>query len=189
MQNHRFSLNGKIIEIWDDIIGDAGIGLPDEPHTALYIPSLNAFMPSDVVYFNGHVMMGGSTPESRAAWLRQLDTWRDMDFDIVVPGHMPKGSALTPEGALIHTRKYIQAYDKVIAQSSTSDEVIGKMLGLYPDLPHRSALYLGTYLNFKQMHRLTFNPTIEKIASWLPDALVEWLDHKIFENRKKAYNP
>ncbi|WP_026971100.1 MBL fold metallo-hydrolase [Aliagarivorans marinus] len=181
-------IDGYPIEIWKDIIGDAGIGHPDEPHVALHIPALNALLPSDVVYYNAHVMLGGTTEESRRIWLEQLNSWLAMDLSVVVPGHMPKGADLSPNGALTHTRDYILAYDRAMARHDNADAVIKLMLEQYPNTPHRSALLLGTYLNFSQMHRLTFNPKVEKVASWLPRSLVEWADRKLFEQRKKAYN-
>lgn len=182
-------IDGETVEIWHNIVGDAGIGHHDEPHVALYIPSLKALMPSDVIYFNAHVMMGGSTRASRQAWLKQIEGWMAMDLNIVVPGHMPKGAPLTAEGALTHTFSYITAYDSVLDKSDSSDAVIDEMINRYPDMPHRSALYLGTYLNFGEMHRLTFNPTIETIADWLPNYWVKWLDQKIFASKKADYNP
>jgi len=183
-------IDGENIEIWKDIIGDAGLGHPDEPHVALHIPSINTLIPSDVVYFNAHMMMGGSSKESREKWLKQLSEWIEKDFDVVVPGHMLKKDLklLTAKGALQHSKDYIIQYDRVIAECSSADEVIQKMTDLYPEMQHRSALLIGTFLNFKQMHRLTFNPTIEKIGSMLPDFLMNWINNKIYRSKKEDYN-
>ena len=148
----KLFIDGEEVEIWSGLIGDVGSGPISEPHSAIFVPGLNAFMPSDIVYFNGHVMMGGSTPESRAQWLAQIDHWISLEFDTVVPGHMPKTSLgdLTAQGALEHSAAYIRSYDEVMATSETSEQVIERMIELYPDAQHQSALYLGTYLNFAE---------------------------------------
>ncbi len=147
-------IDGETVEIWKDVIGDGGL---TTPHSALYIPSLNALIPSDTIYFNAHVMMGGSTADSRKKSVEQIDRWIVQGFDIIVPGHTPKVTLpeLTPSRALKHTRDYILAYDEAIGTSTSSDETIRKMLDKYPSLPHEAALYLGTYLNFNDMEKLT----------------------------------
>ncbi len=190
-EEDSLDIDGHTIEIWRDIIGDAGIGYPDEPHVALYIPSMKALLPSDVIYFNAHVMMGGSSVESRKRWRDQIEQWLSMDLDIVVPGHMLKTDLqeLTAKGALEHTYQYIENYEKVLTSNKNSEEVIARMNELYLGMQHKSALLIGTYLNFRQMHRLTFNPTIEKVASWLPDWVVNWINKILYKSSKADYNP
>ncbi len=145
------TIDGHTIEIWKDIVGDGGLGAP---HTALYIPSLEALLPSDSIYFDAHVMLAGSTPESRAAAIEQIEGWIARDFKTVVPGHMPKGAPLTAMGALTHTRDYIRSYDEVVASHSKSDDVIRAMFARYPDTRHESALIISTFLNFGEMDRV-----------------------------------
>ena len=183
-------IDGIEVEIWTDIVGDAGLGYPDEPHTAIYVPSLHALMPSDVVYFDAHVMMAGSSKESRAQWVTQLDSWLERDFDVVVPGHMPRTSrdALSAEGALRHTREYLLAYEAALAESSSADELIEKMTARYPDLQHQSALKLSAFIEFKETHRALFNPTLETVASYLPASFVAWVDEWMLERRRRAAN-
>ncbi|MPW28102.1 MBL fold metallo-hydrolase [Agarivorans sp. B2Z047] len=183
-------IDGFEIEIWKDIIGDAGIGNPYEPHVALYIPSLNALLPSDVVYFQGHVMMGGSTPESRHLWMAQLREWQRLNLDIVVPGHMPKDKKeeWSADGALTHTLEYIERYDAALSESNSPKEVINTMISYYPEMGHRSALYLSAYIDFGQMHMLTFNPTVERVANWIPENILQWVNQKIFEYKKNQYS-
>ena len=143
------------VHIESGLIGDVGVGAVTEPHSALYIPSANAFLPSDIIYFNAHMMMGGSTPESRAAWVVQIDDWIARDFDMVVPGHIHRDylGDLTAAGALNHSREYLLAYEEAIAESSSSEELIETMITLYPEMPHQSALYLGAYINFDEMDK------------------------------------
>ncbi|WP_372572324.1 MBL fold metallo-hydrolase [Ruegeria jejuensis] len=184
-------LEGREIQLWHDMIGDAGVGRPDEPHTVIYIPDLKALLPTDICYFGGHMMMGGSTPESRAQWKQQLRDWLKMDLQVVIPGHIVRAFSdqMTAKGVLEFSLKYIEDYEAALAASNSSDEVIAWMLKEYPDIGHVPALQLGTFMNFGETHRILFNPRIDKVASFLPKALVRRIDTKLFEARKKAANP
>ncbi|EAQ64181.1 hypothetical protein MED121_01075 [Marinomonas sp. MED121] len=182
-------IDGETVEIKHGFIGDAALGEADEEHTVLYVPSAHTLIPSDIVYFDAHMMMGGSTVESRKVWINQLHKWIKDDYSLVVPGHMPKTSVpnLTAHGALSHSINYITAYDQVIAQSNSAEQVIEKMKEQFP-VKHESALLIGTFMNFKVMHRLLFNPTVEFIFSVLPDSLASWIDEKIYESKSEEWN-
>ncbi|GAA5315483.1 MAG: MBL fold metallo-hydrolase [Candidatus Pelagadaptatus aseana] len=177
-------IDGQPVELSRGFYGDVALGEPDEPHTVAYVPSAHTLIPSDIIYYNGHVMMGGSTKESRRIWLTQINHWLKQDYKMVIPGHMPKGSDLTPMGALTHTRDYIMAYDLALENHDNAEDVIAEMKRQFPTIGHESALLIGTYMNFKVMHKLLFNPTVETIFSILPDALAKWIDEKIYESKK-----
>lgn len=149
-------IDGQTIEIWSDIIADVGMGRPEEPHVALYIPSLNAFVAGDAVNHDAHVFMGGTTKESRAVWLAQIDEWLERDFDILVPGHMAKSSlpTLTPEAALTLTRAYIVAYEEALAKSDTAEALAENMIKAFPDIRHQQGLYLGAMFDFQEFRSL-----------------------------------
>lgn len=190
LDTDRLTVDGREIQLWHNYYGDVALGEPDEPHTVLYIPDLKALLPTDICYFGGHVMLGGTTPESRAKWKEQLLDWMKLDLEVVIPGHIPRdwSPQMTPMGVLRFTHDYIEAYETVLAECDTSDEVINAMLRKYPDIGHISSVYIGTYLLFRETHRLMFNKRIEKIASLLPRKLVRKMDIKMFEARKKASN-
>ena len=136
------------------------------------------------------VARGVASPEALAAMKQQLDAWIERDFDVVVPGHMPKTSreGLTARGALTHTREYLLAYDKALAESASADELIAKMISFYPDLQHQSALKLSSFIEFKETHRALFNPTLEAVASFLPSWFVKSVDAWMLERRRRAAN-
>ena len=186
----RIMVDGIEVRIWKDVVGDAGLGYPDEPHAAIYVPSLHALIPSDVVYFDAHMMTGGSSKESRAQWVAQLESWIGKEFEVVVPGHIPKTSlaALNAQGALTHSRDYLLTYERALATSTSADELIEQMLALYPDMQHQSALRLSAFIEFKETHRVLFNPTLETVASYLPSSFVAWIDEWMLERRRRAAN-
>lgn len=186
----KIMLEGREIQLWHDQFGDVGIGEEDEPHTVIYIPDLKALLPTDICYFGAHMMMGGTTAFSRGKWKEQIRSYMNMDLEVVIPGHVVRtwSDKLTPKATLEYSLKYIEDYEAALASSQSSDQVIRKMLALYPEQEHTSALFIGTLINFGETHRLLFNPRIEKVASLLPRSLVKWADRKMFDAKKKAAN-
>ncbi|WOE74674.1 MBL fold metallo-hydrolase [Alterisphingorhabdus coralli] len=184
-------LEGREIQLWHDHYGDVGLGHHDEPHTVVYIPDLKALLPNDILYYDAHIMMGGSTPENRAKWKAQIREWMKMDIAVAIPGHVPRKSTahMTPKGVFEHSLNYIEAYEEALASSETSEQVINKMLQRYPGMEHTSALYMGTYINFQEIHKLMNNPRLELVASYLPSDFVRWADQQLFEASKDAANP
>lgn len=187
----KLMIDGHEIELWHDHYGDVGMGMPNEPHTVIYIPDLKALLPTDICYFGGHLMMGGTTPESRAKWKAQIRSWLEMDLQVVIPGHVVRSwsDKMTPMGVLEYSLGYIEDYEAVLANSTSSNEVIAKMLAKYPAQGHVSALQMGSFMNFKEAHRMLSNPRIEQAASWLPKVLVRWVDQRMFDSIQKSANP
>ncbi|MEM1133438.1 MAG: MBL fold metallo-hydrolase [Pseudomonadota bacterium] len=184
-------LEGREIQLWHEYYGDVGVGHENEPHTVVYVPDLKALLPNDIVYYDAHIMMGGSTPANREIWKAQIRDWMEMDLAVVIPGHVPRKSTphLTPEGALQHSLSYIEAYEEALASSNSSDEIIERMTERYPSMEHTSALYMGTYINTRETHRLMWNPRLELVASYLPEGLVNWVDQILYEAAVEAANP
>lgn len=176
------------VELWHGYVGDAALGHADEEHTVVYVPSAHTLIPSDIIYYNAHVMMGGSTKQSRKIWMKQIKDWQAQEFAMVIPGHMPRGSDLTPQGALQHTLAYIAAYDEVIEKHDSAEAVIAEMKARFPAIEHESALYMGTYINFRVMHKLLFNPTVETAFSIMPKSFASWIDNKIYESKRAEWN-
>ncbi len=190
LDSDTLMIEGRKIELWHNQIGDVGIGKPDEPHTVMYIPDLKALLPTDICYYRGHVMLGGTTKESREQWKAQLREWMKMDLNVIIPGHIVRAESdsMTPQGVLEFTLKYIEDYEEVFENASSSDEVIDRMIAKYPGMQHVSALQIGTFILFRETHRLLFNARIEKVASFLPRGFVRWADNKMFESRHAAAN-
>lgn len=187
----KLILEGHEIHLWHDQYGDVGIGHADEPHTVVYVPDLKALLGNDILYYDAHMMMGGSTPANREKWKAQIRQWMTMDLAVAIPGHVPRRSTahMTAQGVLEHSLNYIENYERALAQYDSAEGVIDHMLRLYPGMEHRSALYLGTYIQYRDTHKLLFNPRLETVAGLLPDSVVRWFDDMTFDAAKKAANP
>ena len=191
LDSDRIMLEGREIQLWHDQYGDVGLGHADEPHTVVYIPDLGALLGNDILYYDAHMMMGGSTPENRAQWKAQIRSWMDLDLAVAIPGHVPRKSTahMSAQGVLEHSLNYIEAYENTLATSTSSEDIISKMLDKYPDMEHTSALYISAYLEYKETHKLLFNPRLEKVVSYMPDGVVRWMDELLFEAASKSANP
>ncbi|MEM7029187.1 MAG: MBL fold metallo-hydrolase [Chloroflexota bacterium] len=190
LDTDKLMLEGREIQLWHGYYGDVGVGLPDEPHTVIYIPDLKALLPTDICYFGAHLMMGGTTPASRTKWKSQIREWMKMDLQVVIPGHIVRSwsDKMTPMGVLEHSLTYIEAYDEALAESGTPAELIAKMLAKYPELGHVNALHTGALIEFREMHRLLSNPRIDKLVSFFPKSLTNWANQKLFDSMQKAGN-
>lgn len=190
LDTDKLMLEGREIQLWHDYYGDVALGYADEPHTVIYIPDLKALLPTDICYFGTHLMMGGTTPESRAKWKSQIRKWLTMDFQVVIPGHVIRAGSdkMTPMGVLEHSVNYIETYEKVLESSTSASEVIERMIAKYPDLGHVRALHTGTFIEFREMHRLLSNSRIDKLVSFFPKSFTKWIGTKMFNSMQKSGN-
>ena len=186
----KLMIEGREIQLWHDHYGDVGIGHEDEPHTVAYIPDLKALLPNDICYYGGHMMTGGGTKHSLEEQKKQIKKWMEMDLEVVIPGHVPRSWTphMTAKGVLDFSYQYLDDYIKVWENSESSDNLIATMLEMYPKLEHQSALYLSSYMQFTETHRLLFNPRLETVMSYLPSSFVKWVDKKLWESKKAAMN-
>lgn len=109
----------------------------------LWAPSLKAVFGGVLIDSGIHVWVADTaTPQSRAAWVKALDTILARKPKIVVPGHQLKGA---PQGreAVAFTRKYLITYEKEAAKARDSAALIAAMKRHYPDLANTFSLELG----------------------------------------------
>lgn len=128
-------LEGNTIEI---------VEIPDmHDRRYLYVPALEAVFGGVLVDSGNHVWIADTaTTELRAAWVKALDGIIARAPRIVVPGHQVEGA---PQGidAVMFTRDYLIAFDKEMARTKNSAELIAAMTKLYPNLVDVSSLELG----------------------------------------------
>ncbi len=112
-----------------------------------WIPSIKAVVGNIAVFGNLHVWTADTqTVAERSAWLAQLDEMAALNPVVVVPGHMNTGTKLDAS-AIAYTKTYLQAFEKNLAASKTSAELITSLQKAYPDAGLGVALDIGAKVN------------------------------------------
>jgi len=98
-----------------------------------------------VLLFQGlHVWTADcATPQLRAEWIRVLDDLESLAPAFVVAGHRVAG-APTDHTAIIHTRDYLELFEKTVASSADAAEAEAALLAAYPEAGLQIAASLGT---------------------------------------------
>ncbi len=132
------NVDGTTIEVrrGSDLLGDRAWYLFEPSSRSLF---------GGVLLFEGlHVWTADSaTPELRAEWIRVLDDLEGLEPSYVVAGHRVAG-APTDITAIVHTREYLELFEKTIAASDNAAEAEASLLDAYPDAGLKIAAGLGT---------------------------------------------
>lgn len=137
----------------------------DSGHSYLWIPSTRTILGGIPVSTGGHLWMADTlTDAAISAWLKVIDSMKELDPVRVIPGHflMPDDSPLQ----LDFVRDYLLAYRKVATASKTSIGIIEDMTKKYPDLPGRETLEFGArvFANEVEWHLASPYPPIGRVA-------------------------
>lgn len=120
-------LEGQRLEILGPFQGDA----PDS--TVVWVPSIRTLIASDVIYDHAHAWLSAAkTPELRQAWLDVLDKLEALEPEVVVPGHAPDASYLSP-ASIGYTRRYIQTFIRKMGETRDAKHLMAEMNRIYPD--------------------------------------------------------
>ena len=145
LEGNTLMIEGQTIEIR----GTQGL-LAHRPYA--WIPSLQAIVGNLAVFGNMHVWTADTqSPAERAAWVAQLDEMAALKPALVVPGHM---SAATPVDAsnITFTKEYLQTFEKQLAATSDSAQLIAAMKNAYPKLTGGAmSLDIGAKVNKGEM--------------------------------------
>ena len=117
-----------------------------------WIPSIKAVVGNIGVFgTNMHVWTADTqTVAERSAWVAQLDEMAALQPAMVVPGHMPAGTALDVTN-VTYTKGYLQAFEKNAAAAKNSAELIDAMKKAYPASPMGLSLDIGAKVNKGEM--------------------------------------
>ena len=117
-----------------------------------WIPSIKAVVGNIGVFgTNMHVWTADTqTVAERSAWVAQLDEMAALQPAMVVPGHMPAGTALDASN-VTYTKGYLRAFEKNAAATKTSAELIDAMKKAYPAAPMGLSLDIGAKVNKGEM--------------------------------------
>lgn len=121
-------LEGRRLEILGPFQGDA----PDS--TVVWIPSIRTLVASDTVYDHAHAWLSAAkTPELRRAWLDVLDELEALAPAVVVPGHAPDASYLSP-ASIDYTRRYIETFIYMMGETDDAAGLMAEMNRIYPGI-------------------------------------------------------
>lgn len=119
------TLEGERIEIVGPLQGD-------HAHcTFVNVPSAKTIIGGDLLFNQVHLWSGESLAPARKAWLVSLDRLAAVGATRLVAGHRKPGLP-DDTSSLAFTRDYLQRFDKAVAESKGSKEVMAKMRTAYP---------------------------------------------------------
>ena len=145
LEGNTLTLEGQTIEI-----RDTQGPLAHRPYA--WIPSIKAIVGNIGVFGNMHVWTADTqTPAMRAAWVAQLDEMAALKPLLVVPSHMKVGTAVDAS-AITFTKDYLLTFEKNLAVSKTSADLISAMKQSYPQVTDGAmSLDIGAKVNTGEM--------------------------------------
>jgi glyoxylase-like metal-dependent hydrolase (beta-lactamase superfamily II) len=121
-------LEGKKLEILGPMIGD------HKETTAIYIPTIDAIIASDIVFNGIHLFMAHHvTPEARKGWLDSIEYLVSLKPKTVVAGHKLAHLSDSPE-SLQYCREYLIAFEEALSQANSSTELIAAVRKRFPEI-------------------------------------------------------
>jgi len=123
------------------------VGTTDTGHSSVvHVPVLSLVVSGDVVYNQTHMWLQGSTPGSRASWVRALDTVAALGARTIVAGHRNPGAGDDDAARQLgECRRYIADFEEALERSSSPAELIDRMTAAYPDLANPYTLWVAAY--------------------------------------------
>lgn len=110
--------------------------------TSLYVPSIGLIAAGDVAYNGVHQYLAETTTETRKEWINAIDKLITLHPKSVVAGHKVPTNTDDPE-ILFTTKKYIEDFDRLNRETSTTLELYNAMMELYPDRLNPGSLWGG----------------------------------------------
>lgn len=136
LDNNEFKLEGERMLVLDTGFTDTHVS------TALYVPSIGLIVGGDVVYNGIHAYVGETNIETRQTWRNSLNMLIDLNAKYVVAGHK-QPSLLDDPTILLQTKKYLEDFDRLNADTSTAVELYNAMLAIYPNYANPGSVWGG----------------------------------------------
>ena len=145
LEGNTLTLDDQTIEIR----GTQGV-LAHRPYA--WIPSIQAVVGNIGVFGGMHVWTADTqTAAERAAWVAQLDEMVALKPALVVPGHMKAGTPVDASN-ITFTKDYLQTFEKNLAATKSSAELVKAMQQAYPQLTDGAmSLDIGAKVNKGEM--------------------------------------
>jgi glyoxylase-like metal-dependent hydrolase (beta-lactamase superfamily II) len=141
------ALPGRTIAIGDATATLIPVGTSDTHHSSVvHVPELSLVVSGDVVYNQTHMWLRGSTPESRASWVRALDAVAALAPTTIVAGHRnPQAADDDARRQLGECRRYIADFEAGLERSRSPAELIDRMTTDYPGLANPYTLWVAAH--------------------------------------------
>jgi glyoxylase-like metal-dependent hydrolase (beta-lactamase superfamily II) len=146
------ALDGDVIELEGHELRIINVGQSDTfPSTVVHIPSLNAVVTGDVTYNNIHQWLAETDEEKRLAWIASVEKVEALNPRTVVPSHQdPDARERDPATILAGTKAYIRDFEASLVESTSPQELVDKMLTLYPERQVAATLWLAAHTVFQR---------------------------------------
>jgi glyoxylase-like metal-dependent hydrolase (beta-lactamase superfamily II) len=126
-------LERNIIDLEGQQLHAVELGHTDtDDTTCLHAPSIGLVVAGDAAYNDVHLYLAESNPQTRRAWIAALDTIESLNPRAVVASHKRPENADDPK-IIEETRQYIRDFDRLVASTTTAQELYDRMLELYPN--------------------------------------------------------
>jgi glyoxylase-like metal-dependent hydrolase (beta-lactamase superfamily II) len=145
------ALDGEVIDLEGHELRIIMVGQSDTfPSTVVHIPSLDAVVTGDVAYNNIHQWFAETDKEKRLAWIASVEKVEALNPKMVVPSHQdPDARDRDPATILASTKAYIHDFEASLAESKSPQELVDKMLALYPERQVAATLWLAAATVFQ----------------------------------------
>lgn len=124
--------------------------------TILWVADIKLAVCGDVIYGDVHQMLGEcNTKDKRDGWIESISKVEALKPELVIPGHKQAGE-LDGTFHIAESRRYIEAFEKLLGQSKGPRELAQAMLKEFPTRFNPGALYMGAIAAFptSQKHKL-----------------------------------
>lgn len=137
----HFTVDGEAIELKH----------ADDYAAYVWIPANKAILGGTAVSSGIHVWTADTqTPAIRKAWADTLKEMQAHKPQQVIPGHY-LGERPAGDAAITFTLKYLQTFEKALAEHKKSADVIKTLKAAYPALAEESSLELSAQVNTGEM--------------------------------------
>ena len=125
LENNSFDLEGNVFQIIKTGFTDT------HDSTSIFVPSIGLLVAGDVVYNEIHPYLAETTKQTRQEWIAALDKLEDLHLKAAVAGHKNPDNTDSPDN-IAATKKYLEDFERLNMETSSSKELFEKMFQLYP---------------------------------------------------------
>ena len=149
----HLEIEGHALEISDGWNADMA------NETLVWIPSLRAAIPSDMVVYQVYPWTIESDTARRQLWKEDLKRLQAMEPEIVIPGHVAIDKFSTdPVSTIGFNLAYLNDFDDILAKAKTGDELVRYMEKKYPLTGMRFGLHWQARFAFPDSCSDTITP-------------------------------